>query len=106
MSVVQPVLLQDEGRDGGKQRPHEAVESPPVILQDEPGKNDEATERVVDEHDLGGTAQNPVQQLQQHELPWKTEAHPSQTRHLAPQQSPKVYLLSIHFPKGAMSPAK
>lgn len=88
-SVIQPVLLQNEGRDGGKQRPHEAVESPPVILQDEPGENDEATQRVVDEHHLGGTAQNPVQQLQQKELPWKTEAH------LIPQKALRFYATEL-----------
>lgn len=71
--MLQPVLLQNEGGNGGKQRPHEAIESPPVILQDEPSEDDEATQRVVDKHHLGGAAQNPVQQLQQNELPWKRE---------------------------------
>lgn len=84
MSVLQPALLQNEGGDGGKQRPHEAVESPPVILQDEPSEDDEATQRVVDEHDLGGAAQDPVQQLQQEELPWKREAEVTNGDHVTP----------------------
>lgn len=107
MCVIQPVLLQNEGGDGGRQRPHEAVESPPVVLQDEPGENDEAAQRVVDEHHLGGAAQNPVQQLQQNKLPWKTKVHlsPSQNSPFRSHSS-EVYILSIHFPKGAMSPAK
>lgn len=73
-SELRPVLLQDEGGKGGEQRPHKAVERPPVVLEDEPGEYDQAAQGVVDEHDLGGAAQDPVQQLQQEEAPWKTQA--------------------------------
>ena len=107
-SGIQPALLQNEGRDGGEQRPHQAVESPPVILQEEPGENDEATERVVDKHHLGGAAQNPVHQPQQKELPCEREAGRRQSCAAALRSrlwAPRGYLPSIHFPKGAMSPA-
>lgn len=71
--MFKPVLLHNKGRNGGKECAHKAVESPPVVLQDQASKNDEATQRVVDKHHLSSSTQNPVQQLQQKKLFWKME---------------------------------
>lgn len=63
-----PVLLHYECRNSGEKGAHEAIEGPPVVLEDQASKNDEATQGVVDEHDLRGSAQDPVQQLKKEEL--------------------------------------
>lgn len=68
LTLFRPVLLQDEGRNGGRQRAYKAVEGPPVVLHDETSKDDQAAQRVIDKHNLSGSAQDPVQQLQQNEL--------------------------------------
>ena len=71
--MFKPALSQNEGRNGSSECAHKAVESPPVVLQDEASKNDEATQGVVDEHHLSSTTQNPVEQLQQEKLFWRME---------------------------------
>lgn len=63
-----PALLQDESRNGSEECAHEAIEGPPVILQNEAPKDDESTQGVVDEHYLGRSSQDPIQQLQQEKL--------------------------------------
>lgn len=66
-----PVLLQDESRNSCKECAHKAIEGPPVVLQNEAPKDDESTQRVVDEHHLGRSSQNPIQQLQQEKPFWE-----------------------------------
>lgn len=77
--MSQPVLLHYKCRDSGKKCAHEAVEGPPVVLEDQASKNDQAAQGVVDEHHLRGSAQDPVQQLEKEELLWKTELEHTQT---------------------------
>lgn len=71
--VFKPALLQYESRNGGEERANEAIEGPPVVLQDEATEYNEATQGVVDEHNLGSSTQNPVEQLQQEKLFWMRE---------------------------------
>lgn len=91
--MFKPVLLQNQGRNGGKERAHKAVERPPVVLQDEAGENDEATQRVVNKHHLSGSTQNPVQQLQQEKLFWR-----EQTERVGHFQMHTVGLMNTLYP--------
>lgn len=58
-----PVLSQYYGRHGGHDGAQQAVQSPPRLLQEEAGRDEEPAERVIDEHDLSHSSENPVQQL-------------------------------------------
>lgn len=66
-----PALSENDGRQSGKQIAEEAIECPPCILQDQSPEDNEPTERVINEHNLTGPTENPIQNLKKDKLPSK-----------------------------------
>lgn len=77
-----PVLAQDEGTQGRDHCPQNSCEGPPGILHDEPREDDDSTERVVDQHHLGGAPQDPVHELEDQGLVCERDTEPSAGAHL------------------------
>lgn len=66
-----PVLAQQEGCQSGHHSSHTATESPPGVLDQKSGQNQDPTDGVADEHHLGYATKNPVNELEHHGLVWR-----------------------------------
>ncbi|KAG7241175.1 hypothetical protein INR49_025918 [Caranx melampygus] len=57
-----------DGRHSRDQSAQQTIHGPPGVLQEESSCDEKPTERVVDKHDLSHPSENPVQQLDYHNL--------------------------------------